>query len=355
MNQKLDIKLLYQQEQFPIFQNHMYSTEYEAKACPKGDIRLVEDQLTGLVYNAAFNPVLLKYDNNYQNEQAVSPLFQEHLETVSKIIHRYMGLKTIIEVGCGKGFFLEMLLNKGFDITGFDPTYEGVSPKVRKHYFSPGVDIKAKGLILRHVLEHIRDPFDFLLQLQEANGGSGKVYIEVPCFDWICQHRAWFDIFYEHVNYFRLSDFDRMFGSVIDKGHLFGGQYLYIIAELASLRKPAFNSEDRIIFPKDFMDGIYNVAHTAQDHTTIWGGASKGVIFSLLKARVNQPVSTVIDINPAKQGKYLPATGLLVQSPAKVLGMLPQKSTIFIMNSNYSDEIKTMSNNNFNYIEVDHE
>ena len=103
------------------------------------------------------------------------------------------------------------------------------------------------------------------------------------------------------------------------------------------------------------MDGIYNVAHTAQDHTTIWGGASKGVIFSLLKARVNQPVSTVIDINPAKQGKYLPATGLLVQSPAKVLGMLPQKSTIFIMNSNYSDEIKTMSNNNFNYIEVDHE
>ena len=27
-------------------------------------------------------------------------------------------------------------------------------------------------------------------------------------------HRAWFDIFYEHVNYFRLTDIERMFGEV---------------------------------------------------------------------------------------------------------------------------------------------
>ena len=54
MNQEFDTKLLYQQEQFPIFQNRMYDTEAEAKACPKCDVQLVEDQRTGLVYNAAF-------------------------------------------------------------------------------------------------------------------------------------------------------------------------------------------------------------------------------------------------------------------------------------------------------------
>ena len=350
MNQEVQRKLLYQQEQLPIFQNRMYDTEAEAKACPIGDMQLVEDQRTGLVYNAAFRPELMAYDAHYQNEQALSPMFQEHLESVSSIIDRYMGRDSLVEVGCGKGFFLEMLLAKGFDITGFDPAYEGINPKVMKHYFESGMGIKADGLVLRHVLEHIQDPFNFLLQLKEANGGSGKIYIEVPCFDWICEHRAWFDIFYEHVNYFRISDFYRMFGTVIESGRLFGGQYLFVVAELSTLRKPKINFKDYVIFPKDFIHYLNEPSQAA-----IWGGASKGVIFALLKARAGQPISIVIDINPAKQGKYLPATGLLVQPPSEALAMLPKGSTIYVMNSNYLEEIKKMSNNAFKYIEVDHE
>lgn len=80
-----------------------------------------------LIYNAAFRPELMKYDAHYQNEQAVSPSFRVHLESISKIIDRNMGRDSIVE---GKGYFLEMLLAKGFDITGFDPTYEGNNPRV---------------------------------------------------------------------------------------------------------------------------------------------------------------------------------------------------------------------------------
>ena len=64
------------------------------------------------------------------------------------------------------------------------------------------------------------------------------IYIEVPCFDWIIEHGAWFDIFYEHVNYFRLDDFRRAFGKVIHAGRSFGGQYLSVIADLDTLRVP---------------------------------------------------------------------------------------------------------------------
>ncbi len=355
MNHVVQTKLLYQQEQLPIFQNRMYDTEAEARACPTGDMQLVEDQRTGLVHNAAFRPELMAYDAHYQNEQALSPLFQAHLDSVSRIIDRCMGRDSIVEVGCGKGFFLEMLLAKGFDVAGFDPSYEGNNPRVMKYYFEPGAGIKANGLVLRHVLEHIQNPFNFLLQLKEANGGSGKIYIEVPCFDWICEHRAWFDIFYEHVNYFRISDFHRMFGNVIESGRLFGGQYLYVVAELATLRKPEINFKDSVIFPKDFTRNLAEPSRAEPSRAAIWGGASKGVLFALLKARAGQPISTVIDINPAKQGKYLPSTGLLVQSPSAALATLPKGSTIYVMNSNYLKEIKKMSNNAFEYIEVDHE
>ena len=355
MSQVVQTKSLYQQGQLPIFQNRMYDTEAQAKACPKGDVQLVEDQRTGLVYNAAFRPELMAYDAHYQNEQATSPLFQDHLESVSRIIDRCMGRDSIVEVGCGKGFFLEMLLGKGFDVTGFDPTYEGNNPRVMKHYFEPGAGIKASGLVLRHVLEHIQDPFNFLLQLKEANGGSGKIYIEVPCFDWICEKRVWFDIFYEHVNYFRIFDFYRMFDTVIESGRLFGGQYMYAVAELATLKQPLINLRDSVIFPKDFTRNLEDPSQAKPSQAAIWGGASKGVIFTLLKARAGQPISTVIDINPAKQGKYLPSTGLLVKSPTEALAMLAKGSIIYVMNSNYLEEIKKMSNNTFNYIKVDHD
>jgi hypothetical protein len=181
------------------------------------------------------------------------------------------------------------------------------------------------------------------------------MYIEVPCFDWICQRNAWFDIFYEHVNYFRLSDFKRIFGEVLESGRLFGGQYLYVIAELASLKAPAIDLADRVNWPTDFAESITKQKRTEQNRTLIWGGASKGVIFALLKERAGCPVITVIDINPAKQGKYLPGTGIQVKSPDKGLAELQSGSTIYIMNSNYIEEIKKMSGNIFNYIGIDHE
>jgi hypothetical protein len=266
-----------------------------------------------------------------------------------------MGRESLVEVGCGKGFFLEMLLAKGFDVIGFDPTYEGKNPKVLRHYFAPGVGIRAKGLVFRHVLEHIQNPFQFLLQLKDANGGSGRIYIEVPRFDWICEHRSWFDIFYEHVNYFRISDFYRMFGTVVESGQLFGGQYLFVVADLATLKQPLIDLKDCVVFPKNFTDSIVKPSRRGSGHAAIWGGASKGVIFSLLKARAGEHIRTVIDINPAKQGRYLPSTGLLVQSPSEALAMLPKGSTIYVMNSNYADEIKQMSGDAFEYIQVDHE
>ncbi len=350
MEEQRNVKLLYEVKGYPVFQNRMYDSYEEAVGCPQGDIQLVEDLETGLVYNRYFLKDKIIYDEKYQNEQGVSPLFQEHLEFVSTVIDKYLGKGLIVEVGCGKGFFLGLLSARGVDVIGFDPTYEGDNPQIIKQYFKPGMCGKAEGLILRHVLEHIQDPFSFLMKLKEANGGNGKIYIEVPCFDWICKHRAWYDVFYEHVNYFRLSDFYRMFQTVLTSGHCFGGQYMFIVAELATLRVPEIDLTQRVDFPEDFV-----VMPSNTSGTVIWGGASKGTIFALMKNRLKQKINTIIDINPAKQGKYIPLTGLLVQSPTEALRVLPKGATVYVMNSNYIEEIKKMSANAYSFIEVDNE
>ena len=345
-------RLLYAQRQLPVFQNRMYDSQVEARSCPTGDLEIVEDIETGLVLNASFRSELLEYDSNYQNEQALSPTFYEHLRTVAKIIESGMGKESLVEVGCGKAFFLEMLQNQGYDISGFDPAYEGNNAKVKKSYFNVDKTVKAKGIILRHVLEHISNPIQFLFNIKAANSGIGKIYIEVPCFDWILRHRAWFDVFYEHVNYFRLSDFDRIFGKVISSGRLFGGQYIYVIADLSTLRLPRIDGNAPLVFPLDFLASTPK-PNGRKEEAAIWGASSKGVIYALFRERAGNPIRTLIDINPSKHGKYIPSTGLLVKTPTEALSYLSKGSTIYVMNSNYLGEIKSMAGLDFNYISID--
>ena len=345
----MSLRELFRQDTYPVFQNRMYDSAEEARNCPRGDIRLVENVATGLVYNAAFRPELVEYDASYQNEQALSPSFWSHLDSVAQLVEERMGRQRLVEVGCGKGAFLELLLARGVDVSGFDPTYEGDNARVVRAYFSEELGITGDGLILRHVLEHIPDPVGFLARLASANGNRGLIYIEVPCLDWICEHRAWFDIYYEHVNYFRMGDFSRMFGRVLHAGRAFDGQYLAVVADLATLRVPVRNAGDAVAFPADLTAAAVQGTGRADGRTVVWGGASKGVIFALLRERAGNPVDRVIDINPAKQGRYLAATGLRVQSPEEGLSDLPAGSRILVMNPNYLEEIRALGGPAFQY------
>ena len=219
----------------PVYQNKMFDTAEAARACPHGDVVLAQNLGSGLVYNRAFDPDKLNYDDSYQNEQNHSPAFQTHVSQVlEKVASRFTGM-SILEIGCGKGAFLELLRASGHDARGIDPAYEGDSEHILRRHFEPGLGIHSDAIVMRHVLEHITDPFRFLDNIRIANDGKGLIYIEVPCLEWVLQQRAWFDLFYEHVNYFRLADFTRMFGRKLESGHLFGGQYIYVVAELASL------------------------------------------------------------------------------------------------------------------------
>jgi SAM-dependent methyltransferase len=340
----------------PAYQNKMFDSAVEAQACPSGDVVLVQDALSGLVFNEAYDPDKLHYDQSYQNEQGLSHGFQRHLTEVLEKIDQHFQGKKILEVGCGKGGFLDLIRKRGHDALGIDPAYEGDAPYIYKRHFDSALGIKADVVVLRHVLEHIFNPVEFLRNIAAANNGKGKIYIEVPCLDWIIQRRAWFDVFYEHVNYFRLADFYRMFRTVHEAGHLFGGQYIYVIADLSSLRTPIYADENGPpLFPGDFfreLDKCVESNSNAQKRI-VWGAAAKGVMFSHHILGRGIPLSFAIDINPAKQGKYLAGSGLPVLSPEAGLAQLSAGDDVFVMNSNYIDEIATLGGTHLNYILAD--
>ena len=344
-----DRKPLYAVDRVPVLQNRVFATAAEGRSCVRGEVRLVQDASTGLVFNEAFDASLVEYDRHYNNDQSLSPAFGRHLGHVASIVREWLGSTNLLEVGCGKAVFLERLASLGCRIEGCDPTYEGSNPNVARAFYARGLGYRNKQIVLRHVLEHIPDPVGFLRMVAEENG-AGRIYVEVPCFDWILAHRAWFDIFYEHVNYFRLTDIERMFGTVHTSGRIFGGQYLYVVAELATVRAPqaAISPLD---FPPDFLSTLDGPRLSPND--VIWGAASRGVIYALLRERLGCPAAAAVDVHPAKQGMYLPGTGLEILSPEHCLACIPPGRRICVMNSNYLDEIRDMTTDRYTYEAID--
>ncbi|WP_460455020.1 class I SAM-dependent methyltransferase [Arenimonas aestuarii] len=306
--------------------------------------------------NRDFEPGLLSYDPSYQNEQAHSEAFQSHLAEVLAVVGRHFRGTRILEVGCGKGRFLGMMRAQGHDAIGIDPAYEGDDPGILKRHFTPDAGVRGDAIVLRHTLEHLDDPVGFLDGLRESNGGRGLIYIEVPCLDWILARRAWFDFFYEHVNYFRPGDFQRLFGRVLEAGHLFGGQYLYAVADLATLRTPAsLPPATPVTVPAELFGNIHSVLARAADghRTVVWGAAAKGVMFCHHARAHGLDVSFAIDINPAKQGCFLAGSGIEVLSPADGLPRLAPGDHVVVMNSNYLDEITRAGGPHLDYIPMD--
>lgn len=345
----------------PVLQNRVFDTREDALNCPVGDVILNQNTSSGIVSNSAFQNELLTYDSNYQNEQSHSKIFQEHFRNIFHLIKTYATGKRVIEIGCGKGAFLDFLRGQGIDAIGMDPAYEGESPFIQKCIFDPSANMHGDLIILRHVLEHIPETMQFLQNIMIANDRQGLIYIEVPCLDWISSHKTWFDVFYEHVNYFRKSDFNRLFGSVIASGNVFNGQYLYAIAELSTLRSTEnLPKADLFSFPADFLDGIGRIAGRARSFDArqriVWGAASKGALFALhLKQKYAMEFDFAIDINPAKQNKFLPGSALEILGYSAARERLKDDAVIFIMNSNYSAEIREITAGAFTYIEVDND
>lgn len=340
------MKTLYSVEQVPTFQNKVYNSFEEAINSPKGNVEVVIDEESGLLKNQLFDNSVMEYDQNYQNEQNHSPYFQAYLNEVSSTIESFINFdrgQKIIEIGCGKGYFLEYLRDKGYDVIGFDPTYEGNASYVHKEYFgSDNISIQGDLLILRHTMEHIQNPFAFLHIIAKANNYKGKIFIEVPTVDWIIENRAFWDIFHEHCNYFNEESFKNLF-RVADTGRLFNGQYMYIFGDLANLKpyvdKHVLTPESITFNFEDTFDKWRSWLNTAGDQgVAIWGAGAKGSTFLNILDKNRVFVKCVVDVNPRKQGKFVAVTGHPILSPEHFFSRNDIKQ-IIVMNPNYLPEI----------------
>ena len=351
-------------DRVPAHQNLVMRDQRAAEAAARGDLRVACCPECGFVFNDAFDPSRLSYGPDYDNAQTASAAFRGHVDALVRRLVDEVGVGgcRIVEVGCGQGQFLEQLVEAGGDGTtgvGFDPAYSGPATTLggrvrfeRRFYGPECADVRADVVVCRHVLEHVADPVALLRAVREALSASGeaRVYFETPTVEWILRHRVVWDFFYEHCSYFTAASLATAFQAaglhVDDVREVFGGQYLWIEARVTRdaprvERRPGDVPELARAFGRA-EPGIVDAmraqveAWAADGGVALWGAGAKGATLAHLIDPERTLVRCVVDLNPQKQGRFLPATGHPIVDFRELRAL--DVRTAVLMNPNYRAE-----------------
>lgn len=356
----------YRAKDVPVFQNVLFPDRAAAINSAVGDLDLNLCQDCNMIWNAAFDPAKVDYSTDYENTQSHSPYFAAYMTRLAEHLVKDLGIsgKQVVEIGCGKGSFLDLICSAGGNKgVGFDPSFRPELHKanpdiqvIQDYYSAKYSDIKGDLYCCRHVLEHINNPLGFLRNLREAmDEHQALMYFEVPSVHWILKNGAFWDLFYEHCNYFSRDAVYRLFGDsgfeVMSIREEFDGQYFWILArpvcpgntlklktrlELSlvdHVQRFLADIESKFVSVNEMLKG------SNYGETVIWGAAAKGVtLLNSLKLN-DQQMPFVVDINPLKQGFYVPRTAQKVVSPSFLKELKPKR--IIVMNPIYLEEVKS--------------
>lgn len=345
----------------PTLCNVLYPDPASARAAQTGRFVTTFCRSCGHLFNAAFEKDRVGYTQSYENSLHYSPRFVAFADALAERLNRTYALngKTIIDIGCGKGDFLSRLcLVSGASGVGFDKSFhesrDKCVPGVRfvKDWFDETyADLQPDFIACRHVLEHIAEPALFLQTLRAHPGvGPNTVfYFEVPNALYTLRDLGIWDLIYEHVSYFSLPSLRLAFElagfEILDAGTSFGEQYLYIEAKAVAVKlaTPSLDEGFELLlraFDSAYRDKVARwrnyLAARDPSQCVVWGAGSKGVTFVNVVPGAEQ-IGALVDVNPFKQGRFVPGTGTPVVAPQAWHGRSVQ--SIIVMNPLYRNEI----------------
>lgn len=289
------------------------------------------------------------YYDDYVNVPSLSPQAQQFQTEQAQDFVENFGLsgRTVLEIGCGDGYFLQSMQKAGAQCFGIEPSSvqrelacaRGL--KVEQGILS-GKRILAEApfdaFVTRQVFEHIEDIRDFLLTIR-GNLRDGAVgLIEVPNLDKLADEGRFFDFIPEHINYFtprslslalELAGFE-----VLEVSPVQEGESLRALVRWQSL--PAYGElAQRVGSLRGDVARFLRTCHSQGKKVAIWGAGGKGL--SMMAVADLSQVQLLVDGDPGKAGLYAPVSHLRVSLPAELA--LQGIDAVIVMAPAYEKEI----------------
>jgi hypothetical protein len=227
-------------------------------------------------------------------------------------------------------------------------------------YADEHIEIDADVIICRHTLEHVQPVGEFVRRVRRSVGDRTDtvIFFELPDVKRVLQEAAFWDLYYEHCSYFTAGSLARVFRregfEVVELRLDYDEQYIVLVARpvaiggaVSEAHPNEDSADDTAVLVEKFEHLISDrlaairaaISDAAQrgDRTVIWGAGSKGVSL-LTTLPTNGEIEYAVDVNPHKQGMYMPLTGQEVVAPAFLASYRPAQ--VLVMNSVYQGEIR---------------
>ncbi len=263
------------------------------------------------------------------------------------------GQSRVIEIASNDGYLLQYFKEKEIPVLGIEPTSNTARVAIQKgidtqtDFFGTRLaaqlakkEIHADLLLGNNVLAHVPDIVDFVKGMKMVLKPEGVITMEFPHLLQLVNHNQFDTIYHEHFSYLSFYTVEKIFEAQ--------GLEMFDVEELTthggSLRIYAKHREDTAkeisgrveklrtkekeagIDKESFYDGFSEKAlkvkldftsflveqNKAGKKIAAYGAAAKGNTLLNYCGIKNDMVAYVVDANPAKQNKYLPASHIPV-------------------------------------------
>lgn len=332
----------------PANSSRHFTDQADALNQPTGNLKIDLDADKSFYINSTFDPKLLKHDSSYCTKDDFH---------MSATVHYFANLvkkekpKLIIDIGCGAGEFVDFVRSLGIQAVGFDPVNVRPEEFFVNEYFHPElnmipdvVDGSEIMFVMRCVLPHIRDPFEYLNCVFNFYP-KARVLLEYQNLEWIIKNKIWYQFSHDHVNYFSQNSFMGHF-DVRAQGLFANQEWSYCLLE-----KKRGMVDSNPVDASDLASQILELFHVREKQVHnliefncplgIYGAAGKGIVFGFTLQLFGAKDIAAIDVSPERQGKFMEVSGIQIFSPKNFVSKSGAISRVLVMNPEHLEYVRS--------------
>ena len=303
---------------------------------------------------------------------ASTPLSDYHAAYAADILYRYDDLarRGVVEIGCNDGDMLRWFAQRNYPHVGVDPATGPVAAahtrglNVLETEFTvhlaetiaatqprPGI------IIANHVLAHVADVAEVLSGIAFLLDTDGVAFVEVQYLPDLLTNNAFDLVYHEHRNFFSLSSLEKAaqrWGLYVADSQLTDRQGGSLRVELRQARGASRNVEtvrasESWLAHAGAYDGFQGrvervrtrlrelVTTSANGWIAGYGAPAKATTLLNFCGIDGEMLSLTVDTTTAKQGRYIPGTGIPIQPPDVVESR--RVDTFLLLAWNYAPQI----------------
>jgi SAM-dependent methyltransferase len=322
------------------------------------------------------------FNNEYVYFSSYSKTWLDHAKNYSELMIDRFGFdkdSQVIEIASNDGYLLQYFHEKKIPVLGIEPTANTAEVAIKKgiktivDFFGARLadelanrqNVKADLLLGNNVLAHVPDIVDFVAGMKIVLKPRGIITMEFPHLIQLMDNNQFDTIYHEHFSYLSFYAVNEIFKSQglelfdVDEIPTHGGS-LRIYAKHAEddskevlpsvknlLQKEISKGITELAFYQNFEARALNIKLELVDFLAkqkkqakkiaAYGAAAKGNTFLNYCGVKNDLVEYVVDANPHKQNKYLPASHIPVVNEQHLKESKP--NYVMILPWNLKEEI----------------